>query len=95
MKGKKIPKETWRTWIEINRRALKNNYGVFRRLIGPKCLLMAVVKSNAYGHGLIDFSSAAESLGVDWFGVDSIVEAESLRKAGLKKPISSCLAITA
>ena len=48
---------------------------------------MSVVKSNAYGHSLIDFSRATESLGVDWFGVDSIVEAESLRKAGLKKPI--------
>jgi alanine racemase len=48
---------------------------------------MAVVKSNAYGHGLIDFSQAAEKLGVDWLGVDSIVEAESLRRSGLKKPI--------
>ena len=102
MKNKKVPKETWRTWIEINQQALKNNYSVFRRLIGPptgdlvksdtsligpKCLLMAVVKSNAYGHNLIDFSLAVENLGVDWLGVDSIVEAESLRKAGLKKPI--------
>ena len=48
---------------------------------------MAVVKSNAYGHGLIDFSRATENLGVDWFGVDSIIEAESLRESGLKKPI--------
>src|SRR3990167_9132800 len=80
-------KHCLRTWIEINQQALKNNYSIFRRLIGPKCLLMSVVKSNAYGHSLIDFSRATESLGVDWFGVDSIVEAESLRKAGLKKPI--------
>ncbi len=76
-----------RTWIEINSKALKNNYKVFRRLIGPKCLLMAVVKSNAYGHNLIDFSLALERFGVDWLGVDSIVEAESLRSAGLRKPI--------
>jgi len=48
---------------------------------------MAVVKSNAYGHSLIDFSRSAENLGIDWIGVDSIVEAESLRKAGLEKPI--------
>ncbi len=76
-----------RTWIEIHQKSLKNNCGVFRRLIGAKCLLMAVVKSNAYGHGLIDFSLTAEKLGVDWFGVDSIIEAETLRHAGLKKPI--------
>ena len=87
MKNKEIPKETWRTWVELNHRALKNNYSVFRRLIDPKCLLMAVVKSNAYGHSLIDFSRAVENLGVDWLGVDSILEAESLRKSGLKKPI--------
>ena len=35
MKNKKVPKETWRTWIEINQQALKNNYSVFRRLIDP------------------------------------------------------------
>lgn len=87
MKNERTQKHNLRTWIEIDRQALKNNYSAFRRLIGPKCLLMAVVKSNAYGHSLIDFSRATENLGVDWFGVDSIVEAESLRKAGLKKSI--------
>ena len=76
-----------RTWIEINQRALKNNYKIFRNLIGRKRLLMAVVKSNAYGHGLIDFSRSVEKLGIDWFGVDSIVEARTLRENGIKKPI--------
>lgn len=84
---KNFERQYLRTRIEINRRALKKNYDIFRYLIGKKCLLMAVVKSNAYGHGLIDFSRAAEKLGIDWFGVDSIVEAENLRKAGSKKPI--------
>lgn len=87
MKNKEIQKQNLRTWIEINQQALKNNYNIFRRLIGPKRLLMAIVKSNAYGHGLIDFSRVVENLGVDWIGVDSIVEAESLREAGVKKPI--------
>jgi len=80
-------KKHFRTWIEINQSALRNNYNQFRRLIGTDCLLMAVVKSNAYGHGLINFSMLAEKLGVDWFGVDSIVEAESLRMVGIKKPV--------
>jgi alanine racemase len=75
-----------RTWIEIDSSAAKNNYREFRKLIGKK-LLLAVVKSNAYGHGLIDFSKLISELGADWLGVDSIVEAESLRKAGIKKPI--------
>lgn len=80
-------KNTLRTWIEISQDAVKNNYDEFRRLINPKCHLMAIVKSNAYGHGLIDFAKIVEKLGIDWIGVDSIVEAESLRNAGLKKPI--------
>ena len=48
---------------------------------------MAVIKSNAYGHGMVDFAKEMASLGVDWFGVDDFAEAVSLRKAGLKNPI--------
>ncbi len=48
---------------------------------------MSVVKSNAYGHGLIDFSREMEKLGIDWLGVDSSIEAFSLRNKGIKKPI--------
>lgn len=76
-----------RTWIEIDTAALARNYRAFRRLVGPKVKLMSVVKSNAYGHGLIDFSRAVVKLGVDWLGVDSIVEAVTLRRAGIKIPI--------
>jgi len=80
-------KKGLRTWIEVSKNALRKNYKLIRNLIDKKCLLMAVVKSNAYGHGLIDFSRLAEKFGVDWFGVDSIVEALSLRENGIKKPI--------
>lgn len=48
---------------------------------------MAVVKSNAYGHSLIDFSKFISDEGADWLGVDSIVEALALRKEGIQKPI--------
>ena len=76
-----------RTWIEIDRRALARNYRAFRQLIGPKVKLMAIAKSNAYGHNLLDFSRTLVKLGVDWLGVDSIVEATALRRAGLKANI--------
>lgn len=48
---------------------------------------MAVAKSNAYGHGLYDFVPALEAMGADWFGVDSIVEAVTLRKSGIRRPV--------
>ncbi|MFZ2621306.1 MAG: alanine racemase [Minisyncoccia bacterium] len=75
-----------RTWIEIDQGAIKNNYSVFRKLIGQR-LLMGVVKSNAYGHDLVTFSKALNRLGVDYFGVDSIVEGNALRRSGIKKPV--------
>lgn len=77
----------YRTWIEIDSRAARANYNVFRRLIGKKVKLWAVVKSNAYGHGLFAFSGLMEKFGIDGFCVDSEVEGIALRKAGIKKPI--------
>jgi alanine racemase len=79
--------EKYRTWIEIDSRAAKWNYDLFRKLIGKKTKLWAVVKSNAYGHGLLVFGGLMEKLGVDGFCVDSVVEGVALRKAGIKKPI--------
>jgi alanine racemase len=76
-----------RTWIEIDKGALKHNYDVFRGLIGPKVKLMAIAKSNAYGHGMLDYAMTMSELGVDWLGVDSITEALKLRAKGLKTPI--------
>ena len=76
-----------RTWVEISRGAVRQNVRTFRRLIGPKVKLWAVVKSNAYGHGLYAFSPLAEQAGVDGFCIDSVVEGLSLRRSGIVKPI--------
>ena len=76
-----------RTWIEIDKKALVNNYMIFRKLIPKKCKLMSVAKSNAYGHGLIDYSKEMERLGADFIGVDSITEAIALRREKIKIPI--------
>jgi alanine racemase len=77
----------FRTWIEVDRKALRHNLRVFRRFLPSACRIMAVCKSNAYGHGLYDLTPVLEEMGVDWFGVDSIVEAVTLREEGIRKPI--------
>lgn len=82
-----IDKHLLRTWIELDRNALGHNMRALRRLLPPGCRLMGVAKSNAYGHGLYDFVPAVEALGADWIGVDSIVEAVTLRRTGIKAPI--------
>lgn len=78
--GKKV-------WVEIHAQAIRHNFGVIKSLLNPKTKLFAVVKSNAYGHGLILFSNLASQLGVDGFCVDSIIEGLKLRENGIKKPI--------
>lgn len=73
-----------KTWIEIDGRAAQKNCAAFRKIIGPRVKLWAVVKSNAYGHGLLAFSKAVDG-SVDGFCVDSVVEGIKLRRAGIKK----------
>jgi alanine racemase len=76
-----------RTWIEIDKKAIAQNYRTFRKLVGKKVLLMAVVKSNAYGHNIHEFAREMEQLGADWLGADSLTEALALRKDGVRLPI--------
>ena len=73
--------------IEISRTALAGNIGQFRRLIGPRRKFMAVVKANAYGHGLRETASIALENGVDWLGVHCVEEGVALRDAGVARPV--------
>ncbi len=83
----KKSQEFLRTWVEISKSALIHNIGQFKKLIKPRVKLMAVVKANAYGHGLVKTSKIAAKAGANWLGVDSIDEALDLRKAKVKTPI--------
>ncbi len=76
------------TWVEIKKSAIKYNLQQFRRLVGPKVKIMAVVKSNAYGHGMIEVAKTAIKSEADWLGVINLDEALKLRRAGIKAPIS-------
>ena len=76
-----------KTWIEISKKAVLSNYRELRKILKPKTKLYAVVKSNAYGHGLTLFSKLAEGFGADGFCVDSPIEGLRLRENGIIKPI--------
>lgn len=75
------------TWVEIDRKAIAKNFALFRRIVGKKVQIMAVVKSNAYGHGMVPFACEAIKGGANWLAVDDIEEALLLRKEGIKIPI--------
>lgn len=76
-----------KTWVEISRRALTSNIRAFRSHLGEGTLVMAVVKSNAYGHGLVQTAKIATQSGATWFGVDNVDEGLELRRNGIDKPI--------
>jgi alanine racemase len=73
--------------IEIDRKALQSNVDAFRTEMKPDCRLMAVVKANAYGHGL-EIVAPALAPKADWFGVNSLEEAVVLERLNLDRPIS-------
>lgn len=77
----------YRTWLEIDSSSIIYNLKTARKLIGNKVQLMTVVKSNAYGHGIIEMSKCVVSEGIDWLGVDSLEEALLIRESGIKTPI--------
>ncbi|RJQ37800.1 alanine racemase [Candidatus Parcubacteria bacterium] len=76
-----------RTWIQIDRRSLFFNLRQFTKRARP-ATIMAVIKSNAYGHGLsLVAGLLAKENPKRWLGVDSITEALRLRRDGIKNPI--------
>lgn len=75
------------TWLEINLTALAHNLALARALMPSQTRLIAQVKANAYGHGLVPISQALQSLGVEAFGVASLEEALMLRANGVTQMI--------
>ncbi len=74
-------------WIEIDLDKIKGNVAAIKKRLNPKVKLMAVVKADAYGHGIIPVSKAVLCAGADILGVISVDEAAILRKSGVKNPI--------
>lgn len=73
------------TWAEIDLAAIQNNVRRMKALTGTR--VMAMVKANAYGHGLVPVAQAAAAAGADWLGVARVDEGAALRAAGLALPI--------
>ena len=70
--------------------AIADNYHNMRERAGG-AKVMAVVKANAYGHGMVEVALKLEAEGVDYFGVADVDEALSLREYGIDTPILAWL----
>ena len=74
------------TVIDIDLDALAHNYQAIKKHVSP-ARVMPVVKSNAYGHGMIPCARHLERCGAEIFGVALLEEGIQLRLAGIKAPI--------
>lgn len=75
-----------KTWVEISKVALLKNLRIFRKVVGRNVKIAAVVKANAYGHGLEGVSKILAGR-IDFFAVDSLEEALKIRNLGIAKPV--------
>lgn len=76
---------SYSTWAEIDLKAIENNISLLAARADVP--VMAVVKANAYGHGIIPVARAALRGGADWLGVARVEEALELRDAQISSPI--------
>ncbi|MBT4092180.1 MAG: alanine racemase, partial [Deltaproteobacteria bacterium] len=69
------------SWLEIDLDNLGHNLDQISEHVGVT--VMAVVKNNAYGHGIIPVTAYLESRGVKWCMVAKLYEALKIREAGI------------
>jgi alanine racemase len=74
-------------FLEIDLRAISHNIKNLVRFLPDDVGVIAVVKSNAYGHGLVEVSKTAWLSGADFLAVASLEDAMKLRSADIKAPI--------
>ncbi len=78
--------EYHRIYAEIDTKAIKQNIRSIKSALPKGCLVMPVVKADAYGHGAVAVSKLLAD-DADYFGVATIEEALELRGAGILKPV--------
>lgn len=73
--------------VIIDRDAYRHNLELVHRMLPADCELMAVVKDDAYGHGLLPLARVATESYVSMLGVATLEEAVTLREEGIEIPI--------
>jgi alanine racemase len=79
----------WQAEIRVDLDAIRHN--VARLRSGTSAEVMAVVKGDGYGHGMLPVARAALAAGATWLGVCTLDEALALRAAGIQAPVLAWL----
>lgn len=82
------------TVAEVDLKAFHENVRNIKKLLNDDSMLMAVIKTNAYGHGVVPVGKEAVDAGADRLGVTAVEEGASLRESGINVPIHLLGSIT-
>jgi alanine racemase len=74
---------SFRSWVEVSRSQIAENYRALRSVCPDEVQIMAVVKADAYRHGSVEVSRVLEREGARWLAVSSVEEGITLREAGI------------
>jgi alanine racemase len=74
---------SFRSWVEVSRSQIAENYRALRAVCTKDVEIMAVVKADAYRHGSVEVSRVLEREGARWLAVSSVEEGITLREAGI------------
>ena len=72
-----------RSWVEVSRSRIRENYRAVRAVVGDHAEVMPVVKADAYRHGAAEVAHLLEQEGVRWLAVSNVQEGIALRLAGI------------
>src|SRR5579871_3420414 len=76
-----------RSWVEVSRTRIRENYRAVRNLVKDRAEVMPVVKADAYRHGAVEISKALEAEGATWLAVSNVDEGIWLRRGGIRARI--------
>ena len=77
----------YRSWVEVSRQQLGDNFTAIQKLVGAAVEVMPVVKADAYRHGAVEVSRVLEQRGAKWLAVSNTEEGVTLRDAGIRARI--------
>lgn len=78
-----------KSWVEISEERLAGNYKLLAKVAGGGVSVLAVVKADAYGHGIALCAPALARAGAEWLGVADAVEGAAVRAALLAEGLPS------
>lgn len=77
----------YRSWVEVSRKQIADNFQAIRQVVGAGVEVMPVVKADAYRHGAIEVSNALIAAGARWLAVGCVDEGVALRQSGIRARI--------